>query len=44
MSAVLIIGASSAIGQALATHYLQQGLHVIWLSVTARISVIRSFW
>lgn len=32
MSAVLIIGASSAIGQALATHYLQQGLHVIWLS------------
>ena len=32
MSAVLIIGASSAIGQALAMHYLQQGLPVIWLS------------
>ncbi|WP_233078345.1 SDR family NAD(P)-dependent oxidoreductase [Rheinheimera soli] len=32
MSAVLIIGASSAIGSALAQHYLQQGEQVIWLS------------
>jgi NAD(P)-dependent dehydrogenase (short-subunit alcohol dehydrogenase family) len=32
MSAVLIIGASSAIGRALAQHYLQQGEQVIWLS------------
>jgi NAD(P)-dependent dehydrogenase (short-subunit alcohol dehydrogenase family) len=32
MSAVLIIGASSAIGRALAMHYLQQGQQVIWLS------------
>lgn len=32
MSAVLIIGASSAIGCALAKHYLQQGESVIWLS------------
>ncbi|MBU1618365.1 MAG: SDR family NAD(P)-dependent oxidoreductase [Gammaproteobacteria bacterium] len=32
MSAVLIIGASSAIGSALAQHYLQQGVQVIWLS------------
>ncbi len=35
MSAVLIIGASSSIGAALATHYLQQGQTVIWLSRTA---------
>jgi NAD(P)-dependent dehydrogenase (short-subunit alcohol dehydrogenase family) len=35
MSAVLIIGASSSIGAALATHYLQQGLTVIWLSRSA---------
>lgn len=32
MGAVLIIGASSAIGRALAAHYLQQGWTVIWLS------------
>lgn len=32
MSAVLIIGASSSIGGALAKYYLQQGLTVIWLS------------
>lgn len=32
MSAVLIIGASSAIGGALAKHYLQQGDTVLWLS------------
>jgi short-subunit dehydrogenase involved in D-alanine esterification of teichoic acids len=32
MSAMLIIGASSSIGGALAKHYLQQGLTVIWLS------------
>ena len=35
MSAVLIIGASSSIGAALAKHYLQQGQTVIWLSRTA---------
>lgn len=35
MSAVLIIGASSSIGAALAKHYLQQGLTVVWLSRTA---------
>lgn len=32
MSAVLIIGASSAIGCALAKRYLQQGKRVLWLS------------
>lgn len=32
MSAVLIIGASSSIGEALAKQYLRQGLTVIWLS------------
>ncbi|MDR7121225.1 SDR family NAD(P)-dependent oxidoreductase [Rheinheimera soli] len=32
MSAVLIIGASSAIGSALAKHYLQLGEQVVWLS------------
>lgn len=32
MNTVAIIGASSAIGQALAKHYLRQGLNVIWLS------------
>ncbi|OGO79599.1 MAG: hypothetical protein A2203_05715 [Chromatiales bacterium RIFOXYA1_FULL_46_5] len=32
MSSVLIIGASSAIGHALAKYYLQQGFDVIWLS------------
>jgi NAD(P)-dependent dehydrogenase (short-subunit alcohol dehydrogenase family) len=35
MSAVLIIGANSSIGAALAKHYLQQGLTVIWLSRSA---------
>jgi len=35
MNAVLIIGASSSIGAALAKHYLQQGQTVIWLSRTA---------
>lgn len=35
MSAVLIIGASSAIGRALAVRYLQQGKQVIWLSRNA---------
>lgn len=35
MSAVLIIGASSSIGTALAQHYLQQGLTVIWISRSA---------
>ncbi len=48
MSAVLIIGASSAIGTALATHYLQQDRTVIWLSRTAadftdpRLEVIKA--
>lgn len=32
MSAVLVIGASSAIGRAIAVHYLHQGWNVIWLS------------
>lgn len=46
MSAVLIIGASSAIGCALARHYLQLGQQVIWLSrfsadlTDAKLSVI----
>lgn len=35
MSAVLIIGASSSIGAALAKRYLQQGQTVLWLSRTA---------
>jgi len=35
MSAVLVIGASSAIGSALASYYVQQGFNVIWLSRTA---------
>lgn len=34
MSVVLIIGASSAIGRALATYYVDQGDEVLWLSRT----------
>ena len=35
MQSVLIIGASGAIGRALALHYLQQGWNVLWLSRSA---------